>query len=290
MISLHGKAYAKLNLTLEVLNKRQDGYHNLRSIMQTVSLCDDIVIELDTGKPWEILVGADARSDVPQDERNLAWKAARLFFDRMGIDPNGITMRMEKRIPSQAGMAGGSADAAAVLRLLNKRYGTPLSVEELCALGAAIGSDVPFCVLGGTALCEGRGEILTPLQRTGDLFFAICKPEAAFSTPELFRKLDEVGVCTHPSADYEKLYTALKVGDSRAVGENLCNDFERAVESTYPELAQIKAAMLACGAIGAQMTGSGSAIFGLFATGNGAKTACEQLKALCAKTYFATAI
>ena len=154
MKTLTEGAFAKLNLTLDVTGIRDDGYHDICSVMQAITLHDDVEIDLDTGKPWKLTC---EKEDIPTDETNLAWKAARVFFDALGGEPDGLEIRITKRIPSQAGLGGGSADAAAVLRALNRHRGYPLSVYALCELGAQVGSDVPFCVLGGTALCEGRG-------------------------------------------------------------------------------------------------------------------------------------
>ena len=147
MTTLYEGAFAKLNLTLDVLGKREDGYHDLQSVMQTISVRDDIEIDVGTGKPWKLLCSVEC---IPTDERNLAWKAAKVYCDTMKKDPNGLEIRIEKRIPSGAGMGGGSADAAAVLRALNRHYGNPLSIFALAELGAQVGSDVPFCVLCGT--------------------------------------------------------------------------------------------------------------------------------------------
>ena len=157
MTTLYEGAFAKLNLTLDVLGKRDDGYHDLKSVMQTVSVRDDIEIDIGTGKPWVLKCDKEG---IPTDERNLAWKAAKLYLDTVNKDPDGLEIRITKRIPSQAGMGGGSADAAAVLRALNEHYGNPLSILALAELGAQVGSDVPFCVVCGTAMAEGRGERL----------------------------------------------------------------------------------------------------------------------------------
>ena len=146
MTTLYEGAYAKLNLTLDVLGKREDGYHDLKSVMQTISIRDDVEIDIGTGKPWSIQCSMEG---IPCDERNLAWKAAKVYFDTIKKDPNGIEIRILKRIPVEAGMGGGSADAAAVLRALNRHYGEPLSIMALAELGSLVGSDVPFCVLCG---------------------------------------------------------------------------------------------------------------------------------------------
>ena len=282
MITLTGCAFAKVNLTLDVLGKREDGYHDLCSVMQTISLHDDITLELNTGELWQMFCDADG---VPCDSRNLAWKAARVFFDAIGWEPDGISIRIHKQIPSQAGLGGGSADAAAVLRMLNEWKNAPLSTQELCALGAKVGSDVPFCVLGGTALAEGRGERLTRLPDAPQMYFAVYKPNAAFSTPELFAKLDAVTITKRP--DTTAMCQALRCGDKAAVGGCLCNVFEQAVADSFPELAEIKSVMLNGGALGAQMTGSGSAVFGIFETETAAQAACKimsGMKVFCAKT------
>ena len=169
-------AFAKLNLTLDVLDRRADGYHDIKSIMQTVSLHDDVLVDLG-GEGWQVhcyreLLPPDADENttpelvtcgLPQDRDNLAWKAAEAFYARTGLPREGLEIFISKRIPMQAGLGGGSADAAAVLRALNRAYDAPLSIPALCELGAQVGSDVPFCVMGGTAIVEGRGELLTKL-------------------------------------------------------------------------------------------------------------------------------
>ena len=188
MITLYEGAYAKLNLTLDVLGKREDGYHDIKSVMQAMSLRDDIEIDLGTGEPWRILCDKD---HIPTDESNLAWKAAKLFFDATGKDPNGLEIRITKRIPVEAGLGGGSADAAAVLRALNRHYDMPLSLPALAELGGQIGSDIPFCVLCGTAMVEGRGDRIRRLPDLPDCIFVVCKPDFSSSTAELYRKLDE---------------------------------------------------------------------------------------------------
>ena len=194
MITLYEGAYAKLNLTLDVLGKRPDGYHDIKSVMQTISLRDDIQIDLETGEPWHITCDMEG---VPTDETNLCWKAAKLFFDTIKKEPNGLHITITKRIPMQAGLGGGSADAAAVLRALNRHYHAPLSLPALAELGGAIGSDVPFCVLCGTAVAEGRGERIRKLPDMPDCIFVICKPDFSVSTPELYAAIDEKAIAHH---------------------------------------------------------------------------------------------
>lgn len=273
MITLYEGAFAKLNLTLDVLGKREDGYHDLRSVMQTISIRDDVEIDLDTGKPWAL---SCTNADIPCDERNLAWKAAKVFFDTTGKDPNGLSIRITKRIPMEAGMGGGSADAAAVLRALNKHYDNPFSILALAELGAQVGSDVPFCVLCGTAMVEGRGERLRKLPDMPDCVFVVCKPDFSSSTPELYRKLDETAIAKRP--DNQAMESALLAGDLGKVAENLCNVFDPLVTAEHLELNYIKSIFNSYGSVGQQMTGSGSAVFAILPNFEYAAVVCNMLK------------
>ena len=266
-------AFAKLNLTLDVLDRRADGYHDLRSIMQTVSVRDDITLELDTHAPWQLECDAEG---VPTDGTNLAWRAAELYLQALHKSVDGLTIRITKRIPSEAGMAGGSADAAAVLRALNRAFDAPLSLPALAELGAQLGSDVPFCVLGGTALAEGRGERLTQLPPAPQMTYVICKPELAFSTPELYAQLDGITIGERP--DTTAMRAALQKGDLEGIGKQLCNVFEQVTVPAHPELNYIKSILMTYGAYGAAMTGSGSAVFGIFDAFEAAAVACMMLK------------
>lgn len=273
MTTLYEYAYAKLNLTLDVLGKRPDGYHDLRSVMQTVSVRDDIEIDIGTGKPWTLQCDKDG---IPCDERNLAWKAAKVFCDTLNKDPNGLAIRITKRIPSQAGMGGGSADAAAVLRALNDHYGNPLSILALAELGARIGSDVPFCVVGGTCMCEGRGEQLRKLPDLPDCIFVVVKPEFSVSTPELYQKIDTVSIPKHP--DNKAMEAALLAGDLEKVAQNVFNVFDPVVTEEHLELNYIKSLFHQYGAMTYQMTGSGSAVFAMVSEFEVAAVICNMLK------------
>ncbi len=275
-------ALAKLNLTLDVLGKRPDGYHDLQSIMQTVSIRDDVTLELGTGKPWSLVCNWDT---VPADETNLAWKAARAFFDATGKDPNGLTIRIEKRIPTQAGLGGGSADAGAVLRALDRHYEMPLSILALCELGAQVGSDVPFCTLCGTAMVEGRGERLRKLPDLPEAIFVICKPDFSVSTPELYRKLDETAIAKRP--DQRAMEAAIARGDLGQIAENIGNVFEPVVTAEHLELNYIRSILNTYGSLGQQMTGSGSAVFGIFDSFEYAAVACTMLKENYPQVYIA---
>ena len=273
MTTLYEGAYAKLNLTLDVLGKREDGYHDLQSVMQTISIRDDIEIDVGTGKPWKLLCTAE---DIPCDERNLAWKAAKVYCDTMKKDPDGLEIRITKRIPSGAGMGGGSADAAAVLRALNRHYGNPLSILALAELGAQVGSDVPFCTLCGTAMVEGRGERIRKLPDIPDCIFVVCKPDFSVSTPELYKKIDETVIAFRP--DNKAMESALLAGDLELVAGNLCNVFDPVVTADHLELNYIKSLCNTYGAMNQQMTGSGSAVFAIMPNFEYAAVLCSMLK------------
>lgn len=282
MITLYEYAYAKLNLTLDVIGKRADGYHDLKSVMQTVSIRDDIEIDIGTGKPWKLIC---SNEQIPADERNLAWKAARVFFDRIGEDPNGLEIRITKRIPTEAGLGGGSADAAAVLRALNKHYDSPMSILALAELGASVGSDVPFCTIGGTAMVEGRGERLRKLPDMPDCIFVICKPDFSASTPELYRKIDASVIGKRP--DNVAMESALLAGDLANIAQNLHNVFDPVVTAEHLELNYIKSIFNSYGSIGQQMTGSGSAVFAIVSEFEHAAVICDMLKANYQQVFIA---
>ncbi len=273
MTTLYEGAFAKLNLTLDVLGKREDGYHDLQSVMQTISIRDDIEIDIGTGKPWSLKC---TKEGIPTDERNLAWKAAKVFFETTGKDPDGLEIRITKRIPSEAGLGGGSADAAAVLRALNRHYDNPFSVFALAELGAAVGSDVPFCTVCGTAMVEGRGERLRKLPDMPDCVFVVCKPDFSCSTAELYKKLDETAVAKRP--DNRAMESALLAGDLGKVAENLCNVFDPVVTADHLELNYIKSIFNSYGSVGQQMTGSGSAVFAIVPDFEFAAVVCNMLK------------
>lgn len=273
MITLYEPAYAKVNLTLDVLGKRPDGYHDLKSVMQTISLRDDIEIDVGTGKPWALRCDKEG---IPCDERNLAWKAAKVYCEALRKDPNGLEIRITKRIPSEAGLGGGSADAAAVLRALNGHYGNPLSILALAELGAQVGSDVPFCVVGGTVMCEGRGERLRKLPDMPDCIFVVVKPDFSISTPELYRKIDEKVIAHRP--DHRGMESALLAGDLSRVAQSLCNVFDPVVTEEHLELNYLKSIFYSYGAVGYQMTGSGSAVYCMVSEFEIAAVICDMLR------------
>ena len=282
MTTLYEGAFAKLNLTLDVLGKREDGYHDLKSVMQAISIRDDIEIDVGTGKPWKLVCDMEG---IPCDETNLAWKAAKVFCEAMNKEPDGLEIRITKRIPSGAGMGGGSADAAAVLRALNRHYDNPLSVYALAELGAQVGSDVPFCVICGTAMVEGRGERLRKLADMPDCIFVVVKPEFSVSTPELYKKIDEVAIANRPNN--QLMESALLSGDLEKVAHNLCNVFDPVVTQDHLELNYIKSLFHQYGAIGYQMTGSGSAVFAIVSEFEVAAVLCNMLKQNYPQVYIA---
>lgn len=254
------QAFAKLNLTLDILGKREDGYHDLRMVMQSITLADTLTLEENQGEG--LRVSANLRF-LPTGEKNLAAAAALRFWEALGREPENLDIRIEKRIPVCAGMAGGSSDAAAVLRALNQRAGAPFSPKELARLGERVGSDVPYCVLGGTALAEGRGEVLTPLPPLPRCWVVACKPDFPISTPELFAQADRVKLRRRP--DTAGLVAALEAGDLGGVARRMYNVFEDVLPARlYTRVAEIKNDLIQCGALGANMSGSGPTAFGLF--------------------------
>lgn len=279
--SISVPAYAKLNLTLDILGKRDDGYHEMKMVMQTISLHDDVTVTLtDKGITCRI-----AGAELPCDERNLAVKAANAFCEAMDYR-GGIDIALIKRIPSEAGMAGGSADAAAVLRALRDLVSPALTDERLEQISARIGSDVPFCICGGTQLAEGRGEKLTVLNPAPECFVAVCKPDFPISTPALFARVDGVMLSDRPDTD--AMLSAIARGDCGALCENVSNVFEQALPDAQRErIEEIKRALVENGAACAAMTGSGSAVFGLFSDEVLCRNACEVLQGDRIETFFA---
>ena len=254
------QAFAKLNLTLDILGKREDGYHDLRMVMQSITLADTLTLEENQGEG--LRVSANLRF-LPTGEKNLAAAAALRFWEALGREPENLDIRIEKRIPVCAGMAGGSSDAAAVLRAPNRRAGEPFSPRELAKIGERVGSDVPYCVLGGTALAEGRGEVLTPLAPLPRCWVVACKPDFPISTPELFAQADRVKLRRRP--DTAGLVAALEAGDLGGVARRMYNVFEDVLPARlYTRVAEIKNILIQCGALGANMSGSGPTAFGLF--------------------------
>ncbi len=281
MTTIQEPAYAKLNLTLDVLGKRPDGYHELRSVMQQISLSDEVELDVGTGEDWKLEVD---REDIPSGSENLAWKAAGVFYKSLGKDPQGLAIRLTKRIPQQAGLGGGSADAAAVLKALNRHEGNPFSQEALLRLGAKIGSDVPFCIFGGTALAEGRGERLTRLADMPSCFYCIAMPDFSVSTKALFAEVDRENLSYRP--DTQAMKAALEQGDLLRAAGQVRNALEPIVAQKHSDIVAIRSIMEDCGALGTAMTGSGSAVFGIFDAFDMAAMASMSLMEKC-RTFLA---
>lgn len=271
-MKIQEQAWAKLNLSLDVHGKLPNGYHDLTMVMASVDLHDDVEITLredgvvvaDSGLPW-----------LPNDDRNLAVRAAKAFFAAAGMENAGADIRIKKRIPVGAGMAGGSTDAAAVLRGLNRLTGRGFSAEKLREIGLTLGSDVPYCVTGGMMLAQGQGEILTPLPDMPPCYIVICKPPFSISTGDLFARVDSRASKTHP--DTAGVISALEQGDLKGLARRMFNVFEDVLPRRDGEIAVIRSKLLEHGAISSVMTGTGSAVFGLYDSEAVAEKAYKQL-------------
>ena len=266
-------ANAKINLTLDILRRREDGYHDLQMVMQAVTLADTLTVTPAQGAEGQ------AVSDLhflPTGDKNLAQMAAAAFREAAGLGGE-VDVSIQKHIPVCAGMGGGSSDAAAVLRALNAMEGEPMSPLELARVGERVGSDVPYCVLGGTALAEGRGELLTPLSSLPPCHIVICKPPFSISTPQLFGRVNVRKIVRRP--DTAGVIAALDAGDLAGVARRMYNVFEDVLERRRSaEINEIKAALIDCGALGASMSGSGPSVFGLFDSRDSAQNACARLR------------
>ena len=268
-------AYAKINLGLDVLGKRADGYHEVSMVMQSISLADTVTLEKHSG-----LVVQTGRSDLPGDSSNLAYKAAVLMANRFDKTPD-VKITLDKHIFMAAGLAGGSSDAAAVLRGLNRLWQLGLDAAQLEELAAEIGSDVPFCICGGTALAEGRGEILTPLPEPQEAVIVLAKPQQAVSTAWVYKEFDSLK---------EPLKAALLKGNAVLPLPGMGNALEGVTCARYPEINKIKKEMLAAGAQYALMSGSGPTVFAVAGSTQEAQKIIEALQAWKLETAIATTV
>lgn len=263
---IYENAYAKINLFLEVIGKRPDGYHDLHSCMQTVGLCDTISAEIVDGSDKTEILLTCSDSTLSCDEKNLAYRAAAAYLEKAKVEGVRIKMHVEKRIPLSAGLGGGSADAASVLRLLNRHFENKLTHDELCELGAKLGADVPFCLMGGTCRCEGIGEMLEPVRTLPDYTVLIAKADGGVSTPEAFALLDKKygNYISYEARDPARIYAALACGNVQALASSVYNSFEDVILPIHPDAAKIKSFIKASGAVTALMSGSGPSVFGIF--------------------------
>ena len=265
------KAYAKINLGLDIVGKREDGYHLLKSVMQQVDLYDVICVK-------KISNGIILKSEspyVPLDETNIAYKCAKLMMDKYEVK-GGVEINIDKRIPVAAGMAGGSTDGAAVLKAVNELYELNLSIDELCEMGVKVGADVPFCIRGGAMLCEGIGEVMTPVNSIEGMYVLIAKPGLSVSTVHVYKslKLNEV---THP--DMDKVLSALENNSIKDVADNIGNVLESVTAGEYEIINELKVSMKEKGALGSLMSGSGPTVFGIYDDKNAALKAQDEISA-----------
>lgn len=272
MDKLELKALGKINLGLDILGRRENGYHDVRMVMQTVYLYDRVMMEK-TREP-----GIEIRTNLgflPVNENNIAYKAADLMIREFGIR-DGMRITLEKHIPVAAGMAGGSSNAAAVLFGMNRMFSLGLSEEELKKRGVILGADVPYCIMRGTVLAEGIGEILTPLPAMPKCYVLIAKPPLSASTKTVYEKIDREGISRHP--DIDGILAGLDAGDLEKIAGSMGNVLEQVMLKEHPVLGQIKETMKEAGALNAMMSGSGPTVFGIYENRRTAKAAAEKLK------------
>lgn len=292
MRSVKEKAYAKINLHLDVLAKREDGFHDIRTVMHTVSLCDEVTVSIADSGRHNIRMIVDGGKWIPTDSKNLCYVAAEKFIASTGISAD-VTIKLKKRIPVSAGLAGGSADAAAVLRALNRVFDRPLTDKRLLNIAAGIGSDVPFCLLGGTALCEGRGEIMTRLPDGLSLNVVIASSGEHVSTPVAYSLIDKMyfdfdgSIKAEGEAHLSQLLDSIK---KKKLNCSLFNLFEAAILPTCPGAEQLKNMLISLGATHAMMSGSGPSVYGVFADYADAERAAEEINSAGYTAYVATSI
>ena len=275
------QAPAKVNLALDILGRREDGYHDLSTVMQTISLADTVEVRRQPSG-FSLTVQGEA---FPLREKTMEQRAAEAFFSSLGQPVPGLAVTLSKVTPAYGGLGGGSADIAAMLRLLRREYCPDMQEEALEAIGLTVGSDIPFCLRGGTALAQGRGERLRDLPALPQCWFVVCKPAFGIPTPELFALVDKSKPQFSP--DIEGMIRALESGDLAGIAARMGNVFEEYLPRPYWEIFSLKEALLAQGALGAAMSGSGSAVFGLFVREREAREAAAVLKETGTQTFVA---
>lgn len=274
-------APAKINLFLDIIGKLDNGYHSLFMVMQTVGLCDTITVEKSNEKGIFLTCSEEK---LPCDEKNIAYKAAAAFCKKYKIEPN-VKIHIEKRIPFAAGLAGGSADAAAVMVALDKLYETALSEYELCKTGLLVGSDVPFCIKGGTCLSQNTGGILSPLEPLKDCFIVLAKPDSGVSTAEAYAAADSTYLYR---PDSMRMLDACEKGDFKGICKYAGNVFEQVIE--VAERVEFKEIMRKHGCSLCQMSGSGSTVFALFESKENAESCAEELRKICPNVFVTTPV
>ena len=279
------RALAKINLGLDVIRKREDGYHEVRMIMQTINMYDQLEIDIKEEPGISITTNLPF---IPTNENNLVYKAAKLLMDEFHIE-KGITVELQKFIPVAAGMAGGSSDAAATMIGMNRLFGLGLTVRQLMERSVSIGADIPYCLLRGTALAEGIGEKLRPLPPCPNCYVLIGKPSISVSTKFVYEKLDAGNIEEHP--DIDRILEGLQWHNLNKISENMGNVLESVTIPAYPIIEEIKNHMKEHGAVNAMMSGSGPTVFGLFDDKMVAERACEALReSHLARTVFLTTV
>ncbi|MBC1372785.1 4-(cytidine 5'-diphospho)-2-C-methyl-D-erythritol kinase [Listeria booriae] len=277
-MKINVKAPAKINLSLDALYKRKDNYHELEMVMTTIDLADRLQLVLLEKDCIKLDVKAHF---IPDDKRNLVYQAAALLKERFQIK-QGVAITLDKSIPVAAGLAGGSSDAAAALKGLNQLWDLNLSLEELADLGAELGSDIPFCLYGGTALATGRGEIIEPLPMMPNCWIVLAKPSISVSTPGVYRDL-KVGEVKHPNT--KGMVQAIQAGSFEGICDNIGNVLETVTLVKHPEVKRIKEKMLEFGADTALMSGSGPTVFALVKQYSRAKRVYNGLRGFCEEVY-----
>ena len=266
------KAYAKINLGLDVIRRMENGYHELKMIMQTINLYDTLTITIQEQPGIQL---TSNHSYLPTNENNLVVKAAKLMIDTYGVE-QGVTIDLEKHIPVAAGMAGGSADAAATLKGMNELFGLGATMEDLKQLGVTLGADIPYCIMEGTALSEGIGEILTRLPAMPQCYIVIVKPNISVSTKFVYQNLVLDDSIVHP--DIDGIVASIEDGNLSGIVERLGNVLETVTIPKYPKVEDIKHKMIQMGALGALMSGSGPTVFGIFENHASAKKCYDSFK------------
>ena len=283
MALIRVSAYAKINLFLAVLGRRPDGFHDIFTVMRRTSLCDEVSVETVSDGRGVIEISVVGSTEIPTDSKNLAYRAAEKYLERSAIK-DSVRIKIEKNIPIGAGLGGGSADAAATLRALERIYGA-LSGEEILDIAASIGSDVPFCIFGWTAVCEGRGEKITPITDKREMHLVIAMKDRSVSTPEAFRLLDikREGDASTRDVDCEELIKYLSgEGDI----PELYNDFDGVLGDVSEDVNDLKRRMSECGAASVCMSGSGPSVFGIFPDEDTAKKCVSALQVDGIRAYY----
>ena len=274
--------YAKVNLSLDVIGKRRDGYHNLEMIMQTVSLKDVLTVSVDTDMSESIIEVSCSNSLVPQNDDNLAAKSAKMFLEKTG-ETAWVKIFIDKSIPMGAGLGGGSSDSAGVLMALNELYGFPLTKVELEEIAARIGSDVPYFIHGGTMLAEGTGTVLWKVPSLKGVTVLIAKPEFPVSTPHVYKSLKLTDETVHPNT--KKVIESLEKRDLQTLAENAGNVLETVTAAEHSEIEEYKKIMNECGAVYSLMSGSGPSVFGVFDCDESVQSAYDVLSRFTREIY-----